>query len=144
MWEMGEGLHGETSALPASKPPKMHILSKATSAAEEFMGRKTPHLPVFLWISGEAWSIPVVQVPLRTHPALPDYSAQLVASTEASTPLLMRLSVFETHLTRSRWMARTQRLRDGEPGEMAPTSQDRNLETIMDKPGLAALLQGPL
>lgn len=36
-------------------------------------------------------------------------------------------------------MARTQGLRDGEPGEMAPTSQAHNPETIMDKFCLEAL-----
>lgn len=121
--------------------PKKQICSKARQGAEEFMERKMPHLPVFLWLSGEAWSIPVVQVPLRRHPALPDYHAQLVASVEASTRLLMHLSVLRTHLTSSRWMARTQRLRDGEPGEMAPTSQAHNPETITDKPCLTALLR---
>lgn len=79
------------------------------------------------------------QVPLRRHPALPDYCAQLVASAESSSPLLTHLSVFGMHLTSSRWMARTQRLRDGEPGEIAPTSQAHNPETIMDKPCLTAL-----
>lgn len=84
MWEMAEGLRGETAALPASKSPKKQILSKAKKGAKEFMERKMPHLPVVLGISGEAWSIPVVQVPLHRHPALPDYHAQLVASVEAN------------------------------------------------------------
>lgn len=108
------------------------------------MGRKMLPLPVFLGLSGEAWSIPVVQVPLRRHPALPDYYAQLVASVDSSSPLLMHLSVFGMHLSSSRWMARTQRLQDGEPGEMVPTSQAHNPETIMDKPCLIALLRRPL
>ncbi|EGV94700.1 Periphilin-1 [Cricetulus griseus] len=38
-------------------------------------------------------------------------------------------------------MARTQSLRDGEPGEMAPTSQALNPETITAKPCLTALLR---
>lgn len=84
MREMAEGLRGETAALPASKAPKKQILFKAKQGAEEFMERKMPHLPVVLGVSGEPWSIPVVQVPLRRHPALPDYRAQLVASVEAN------------------------------------------------------------
>lgn len=98
------------------------------------MERKMLHLPVSLRLSGEAWRIPLAQVPLRRHPALPDYCAQLAASAESNFPPLMHLSVFGMHLTSSRWMAGTQRLRDGEPGEMAPTSQAHNPETIMDKP----------
>lgn len=84
MWEMAEGLRGETVTLLASKAPKKQIFSKAKQGAEEFMERKMPHLPDILGVSGEPWSIPVVQVPLRRHPALPDYHAQLVASVEAN------------------------------------------------------------
>lgn len=138
---MAEGRHGETPALPASKAPRKQIFSKAGPGAEEFMERKMLHPPVFPGLSGEACSIPAVQVPLRRHSTLPDDYAQLVASVDSSSPLLMHLSVFGMHLTSSRWMARTQRLRDGEPGEMAPTSQAHNPETIMDKPCLIALLQ---
>lgn len=53
----------------------------------------------------------------------------------------MHLSVFGIHLTSSRWMARTQGLRDGKPRETAPTSQAHNPETIMVQPCLAALLR---
>lgn len=141
---MAEGRHGETSSLPASKAPRKQIFSKARPGDEGFMERKMLPLPVFPRLSGEAWNIPVVQVPLRRHPALPDCYAQLVASVDSSSPLLMHLSVFGMHLTSSRWMARTQRLRDGEPGEMAPTSQAHNPETIMDKPCFITLLRLPL
>lgn len=131
---MAEGRHRETSAVLASKAPRKQIFSKARPGAEEFMERKMLPLPVFPRLSGEVWSIPVVQAPLRRHPALPDYYAQLVASVDSTSPLLMHLSISGMHLTSSRWMAGTQRLRDGEPGEMAPTSQAYNPETITDKP----------
>lgn len=90
---MAEGLHGETSALPASKPHRSRSFPRP--------GKELRNLWKGRWliclssvISGETRSIPVVQVPLLRHPALPDYHAQLVASVEAGAHLLMHLSVF--------------------------------------------------